>query len=138
MSTILFTHRSLASRMLTYILHCCRDYKPELDRIIAERLAAKEGGADSDAMARAMAEMKLANDKGKGKGNSALDDMLEVGSDESVSDDEGEVIDKSARTDYYRLPSRKAPRGTDPALALSEDEDDLQEEGDGTQWPSQA
>ena len=117
----------------------CRDYKPELDRIIAERLAAKEGGADQEKMARAMAEMKLgAGGAKKGKGKSALEDMLEVGSDESVSDDEGEVIDKSARTDYYRLPSKKAPRGTDPALALSEDEDDLQEEGDGTQWPSAA
>ena len=83
-----------------------------------------------------MAEMKL----GKGKG-SALDEMLEVGSDESESDDEGEVIDKSARTDYYRLPSRKVARGTDPALAMSDDEDEEEGEGgtaqgDGTQWPS--
>jgi len=108
------------------------DYKPELDKIIAERLAAKDANSP-DKMAQMMAEMSVgAGTRAKG---SALDEMLEVGSDESLSDDEGEVIDKSSRTDYYRLPSKKAPRGTDPALALSEDEDEA-EDGDGTQWPS--
>lgn len=115
-----------------------RDYKPELDKMIAERLAAKDkANSSQDKMARAMAGLSVG---AKGQGNSALDEMLEVGSDESESDDEGEVIDKSSRTDYYRLPSRKAPRGTDPALALSEEEDkedgEGQGEGDGTQWPS--
>lgn len=41
-------------------------------------------------------------------------------------DDDGEVIDRSARTDYYELPERR--RGTGPGGAV--------EGEDGTLWPA--
>lgn len=46
--------------------------------------------------------------------------------DEDEDDDDGEVIDRSARTDYYQLPERR--RGTGPGGAV--------EGEDGTLWPA--
>lgn len=52
--------------------------------------------------------------------------LAEEDEDEDDDDDDGEVIDRSARTDYYELPERR--RGTGPGGAIEGD--------DGTLWPA--
>ncbi|GAA5883668.1 hypothetical protein JCM1840_007031 [Sporobolomyces johnsonii] len=115
------------------------EYKPELEKVIAERERKKEA-TKADSMARLMKDMKLstpasasASGAGAGAGgepvNPALEKYLDPNPDEEDEDsDEGEVIDKSARTGYYDLPTQKPKRGTMPGGAVEGD--------DGTVWPA--
>lgn len=79
-----------------------------------------------------MRDMKVDDSEAKGKvKKSALDAMHEEPDDDEDSDD-GEVIDRSARTDYYDLPTQRRPRGTAPpgggGSGVMGD--------DGTVWPA--
>ncbi|GAA5892591.1 hypothetical protein JCM6882_005654 [Rhodosporidiobolus microsporus] len=102
------------------------EYKPELAKIIADREKKKEQ-EKADSISRLMRDMKVSGDgKSAQVPQSALDKYLqpEEGEGEEDSDD-GEVIDKSARTDYYELPEKKK-RGTAQGV----------EGYDGTLWPA--
>ncbi|KAG0664796.1 hypothetical protein C6P46_000933 [Rhodotorula mucilaginosa] len=121
------------------------DYKPELEKIIAERERKKEA-QKADSISRLMKDMKVsppsssaAEGSGGGPSSAAppqsdLEKYLDPNSrvaadgdeDEEDDDDDGEVIDRSARTDYYELPERR--RGTGPGGAV--------EGEDGTLWPA--
>ncbi|BGP21849.1 hypothetical protein JCM10295v2_000724 [Rhodotorula toruloides] len=104
------------------------DYKPELEKIVAERERKKEA-QKADSISRMMRDMKVSSDgKSAAVPKSELDKYLDPNAeDEDEEDeDEGEVIDKSARTDYYELPSRR--RGTGPGGAM--------EGPDGSLWPA--
>ncbi|BGO96834.1 XPA-binding protein 1 [Rhodotorula toruloides ATCC 204091] len=105
-----------------------KDYKPELEKIVAERERKKET-QKADSISRMMRDMKVSSDgKSAAVPKSELDKYLDPNAeDEDEGDeDEGEVIDKSARTDYYELPSRR--RGTGPGGAM--------EGPDGSLWPA--
>lgn len=126
-----------------------RDYKPELDKVVAERVrlrlhsdmhpcyschiftqARAQSAKKADSVARLMADMKVsggAPPTAAEQRKKDLEDFLEPDDEEEEDDDEGEIIDRSARTDYYDLPTEKRKRGT-PAKG---DEDD-----DGTVWPA--
>ncbi|GAA5877025.1 hypothetical protein JCM8547_007495 [Rhodosporidiobolus lusitaniae] len=105
-----------------------KDYKPELAKIIAEREKKKED-AKAESISRLMRDMKVSGDGKSAKvPQSALDKYLNPGAEgegEEEDDDEGEVIDKSSRTDYYELPEKKK-RGTPAGI----------EADDGTVWPA--
>ncbi|BGP12955.1 hypothetical protein JCM10213_006594 [Rhodosporidiobolus nylandii] len=103
------------------------DYKPELARITAEREKKKQA-EKADSISRLMQDMKVSGDgKSAQIPKSALDRYLEPKEGEEDEDsDDGEVIDKSARTDYYELPDKKK-RGT-PSGGIEGD--------DGTLWPA--
>ncbi|KWU45417.1 XPA-binding protein 1 [Rhodotorula sp. JG-1b] len=146
------------------------DYKPELEKIIAERVRLpppqsslsnaltlsesllsqerKKEAQKADSISRLMKDMKVSPSSsaatGTGGGPSSavppqsdLENYLDPNSrsatgegaeedDEEDDDDDGEVIDRSARTDYYELPERR--RGTGPGGAV--------EGEDGTLWPA--
>ncbi|GAA5831756.1 hypothetical protein JCM11251_003868 [Rhodosporidiobolus azoricus] len=103
------------------------DYKPELAKIIAEREKKKEQ-QKADSISRLMRDMKVSGDGQSAQvPQSALDKYLQPQEGEGEeSDDEGEVIDRSARTDYYELPEKKK-RGTAQGGV---------EGDDGTLWPA--
>ncbi|GAA5980506.1 hypothetical protein JCM10908_001673 [Rhodotorula pacifica] len=107
------------------------DYKPELEKIIAERERKKEA-QKADSISRLMKDMKVSPSGQSGSiPQSELDKYLDpkIGqgdNDDEEDEDDGEVIDKSARTDYYELPERR--RGTGPGGAV--------EGEDGTLWPA--
>ncbi|CEQ42151.1 SPOSA6832_03938 [Sporobolomyces salmonicolor] len=104
------------------------EYKPELEKVVAERERKKEA-TKSDSMARLMKDMKISTPAsasgaaGSEPVNPALEKYLDPNPDEEDEDsDEGEVIDKSARTGYYELPTRKPKRGTMPGGAVEGDD----------------
>ncbi|KAK4704875.1 GPN-loop GTPase, partial [Phenoliferia sp. Uapishka_3] len=103
------------------------EYKPELDKIIAERNRLKEE-KKADSVSRLMADMKVSGEAATAaqKKKQDLEDFLEPDDEEEEDDDEGEIIDRSARTEYYDLPTTKRKRGT-PSGA---------EGDDGTVWPA--
>ncbi|GAA5902228.1 hypothetical protein JCM5296_006634, partial [Sporobolomyces johnsonii] len=96
----------------------------------------KKEATKADSMARLMKDMKLSTPtsaSGAGAGgepvNPALEKYLDPNPDDEDEDsDDGEVIDKSARTGYYDLPTQKPKRGTMPGGAVEGD--------DGTVWPA--
>ena len=149
------------------------DYKPELEKIIAERVGfpsspplpfrarpshpcrtltlfeycsqeRKKEAQKADSISRLMKDMKVSPPSASGSGGpssaappqSDLEKYLDPNSrsatgegaeeDDEEDDDDGEVIDRSARTDYYELPERR--RGTGPGGAV--------EGEDGTLWPA--
>ncbi|GAA5994688.1 GTPase NPA3 [Rhodotorula paludigena] len=108
-----------------------RDYKPELEKITAERERKKEA-QKAESVTRLMRDMKVSSSGDSAQvPQSELDKYLDpsaAGQDdeEEDDDDEGEVIDRSARTDYYELPARR--RGTGPGGTV--------ELEDGSQWPA--
>ncbi|POY73875.1 hypothetical protein BMF94_3045 [Rhodotorula taiwanensis] len=106
-----------------------KDYKPELEKIIAERKR-KEEAKKADSISRLMRDMKVSpSGQSAAVPQSALDAAQQGADeqdDEDEDDDDGEVIDRSARTDYYQLPERR--RGTGPGGAV--------EGEDGTLWPA--
>lgn len=77
-----------------------------------------------------MRDMKVSSDgKSAAVPKSELDKYLDPNAEDEADEedeDEGEVIDKSARTDYFELPSRR--RGTGPGGAT--------EGPDGSLWPA--
>ncbi|KAJ8296767.1 GPN-loop GTPase 1 [Rhodotorula toruloides] len=105
------------------------DYKPELEKIVAERERKKEA-QKADSISRMMRDMKVSSDgKSAAVPKSELDKYLDPNAEDEADEedeDEGEVIDKSARTDYFELPSRR--RGTGPGGAT--------EGPDGSLWPA--
>ncbi|BGO93072.1 hypothetical protein NBRC10512_003257 [Rhodotorula toruloides] len=105
------------------------DYKPELEKIVAERERKKEA-QKADSISRMMRDMKVSSDgKSAAVPKSELDKYLDPNAEDEADEedeDEGEVIDKSARTDYVELPSRR--RGTGPGRAT--------EGPDGSLWPA--
>ncbi|BGP04978.1 hypothetical protein JCM10049v2_000780 [Rhodotorula toruloides] len=105
------------------------DYKPELEKIVAERERKKEAQR-ADSISRMMRDMKVSSDgKSAAVPKSELDKYLDPNAEDEADEedeDEGEVIDKSARTDYFELPSRR--RGTGPGGAT--------EGPDGSLWPA--
>ncbi|GAA6011821.1 hypothetical protein JCM8202_004162 [Rhodotorula sphaerocarpa] len=114
------------------------DYKPELEKIIAERERKKEE-KKADSILRLMRDMKVSpsgqsgavpqadlDAAARGETVSPAVNLAEEDEDEDDDDDDGEVIDRSARTDYYELPERR--RGTGPGGAIEGD--------DGTLWPA--
>ncbi|GAA6022897.1 hypothetical protein JCM10207_006855 [Rhodosporidiobolus poonsookiae] len=102
------------------------DYKPELEKLQAQRTKkAEEEKAAS--ISRLMRDMKVSGDGTAQVPKSALDKYLDPGvEEEDEESDEGEVIDKSARTDYYELPDGKKKRGTPGGVVAD----------DGTLWPA--
>ncbi|GAA5882395.1 hypothetical protein JCM3774_004296 [Rhodotorula dairenensis] len=117
-----------------------KDYKPELEKIIAERERKKEA-QKADSISRMMKDMNVSGAKpgtaAAAVPQSELEKYLDPNSrpgerggdedeDDDEDDDDGEVIDRSARTDYYQLPERR--RGTGPGGAV--------EGEDGTLWPA--
>lgn len=77
------------------------DYKPELDRMIAEREATKSA-KKADSLTRLLADMKVKGGPPT-TSKSALDSLLEPNDEEEEDDDDdGEVIDKSEFF-FYRL-----------------------------------
>lgn len=112
------------------------DYKPELDKIVSERARLKEA-KKQDSLSRLVADMKVS---GQGvlkpteaeKKKSNLADYLEPNEEEEEEEDSdsGEIIDRSARTEYYDLPSKRPARGTPYTV------DEEEEEEDGTSWPT--
>ncbi|ORY85423.1 hypothetical protein BCR35DRAFT_302912 [Leucosporidium creatinivorum] len=134
-----------------------KDYKPELDAMIAERAAAKSATA-SDSLSRLMADMAVAGGPStltpearahqaaaaaaaqKKKDGGGLESVLQRTEEEErgSSDDEGEVIDKSSRTDYYDLPTSRRPRGTAPPSSAAAGSRGGRQvvDDDGTVWPA--
>ncbi|GAA6052326.1 hypothetical protein JCM3770_007253 [Rhodotorula araucariae] len=110
-----------------------KDYKPELEKLYAEREKKKEA-QKAESITRLMRDMTVSPSGTAQVPQSELDKYLDPasssaaggGDGESSDDDEGEVIDRSARTDYYPLPERK--RGTGPGGAV--------EGPDGSLWPA--
>ncbi|GAA6060378.1 hypothetical protein JCM10212_004631 [Sporobolomyces blumeae] len=130
------------------------EYKPELDKVVAERERKKET-EKSESMSRLMKDMSLSQPSGARVGSEteharrtsttttkttrtrserddvdpALERYLDPNQDdESEESDDGEIIDQSSRTGYYDLPSSKPKRGTYPGGAVEAD--------DGTVWPA--
>lgn len=73
-----------------------RDYKPELDRLVAEREKAKDA-RKADSLSKLMKDINISKDSPgtKGKGKDALEEFMEAEEDESSDDDDGEIIDRS-------------------------------------------
>ncbi|BGP36962.1 GPN-loop GTPase 1 [Rhodotorula kratochvilovae] len=109
------------------------DYKPELEKLYAEREKKKEA-QKAESISRLMRDMTVSPSGTAQVPQSELDKYLDpasssgagAGAEEESDDDEGEIIDRSARTDYYPLPERR--RGTGPGGAV--------EGPDGSLWPA--
>ncbi|GAA5985931.1 hypothetical protein JCM11641_004832 [Rhodosporidiobolus odoratus] len=102
------------------------DYKPELAKMVAEREKKKEA-QKADSISKLMRDMKVSGDGKAQIPKSALDKYLEPQEGEGDEDsDEGEIIDKSSRTDYYELSNDKPKRGTPQGV----------QGDDGTLWPA--
>jgi len=110
------------------------DYKPQLEKALADKAEKAEQQKKSD-IARLVADLKVS---GEGGGDaipqSALDRMMDTANDEEDDDDDdAEIIDRSARTDYYDLPE-DGPRRGQPRAGASSQRGVVGE--DGTLWPS--
>ncbi|KAM0756502.1 hypothetical protein T439DRAFT_308988 [Meredithblackwellia eburnea MCA 4105] len=119
------------------------DYKPELDKIVADRKRETDA-KKADSMARLMRDMKVSgrttdvlsgssgisgSESADDKKKRELEEFLRVKEEEEAErddqdSDEGEIIDRSSRTDYYDLPTKRT-RG---ASGVAGD--------DGTVWPA--
>ncbi|GAA6013556.1 hypothetical protein JCM11491_002706 [Sporobolomyces phaffii] len=126
------------------------DYKPQLDKVVREREEKKAHDKDAS-IARMLDDMSLTKkdkergERGEGGGevNPALEKYLDPNQgdeDAEEDDDDGEIIDASARTGYYDLPSQKPKRGTMPphyaAAGGGGGGSSVVEGEDGTVWPA--
>ncbi|KPV78653.1 uncharacterized protein RHOBADRAFT_33384 [Rhodotorula graminis WP1] len=114
-----------------------REYKPELEKLYAEREKKKEADK-AESISRMMRDMKVSPTTGQAAvPQSELDKYLDPAGtgqagevedgEDSDDDDDAEVIDRSSRTDYYALPDKRR-RGTGPGGAV--------EGPDGSLWPA--
>ncbi|GAA5872483.1 hypothetical protein JCM16303_004534 [Sporobolomyces ruberrimus] len=121
------------------------DYKPQLEKVVQEREKKKQSEKD-ESMNRMLNDMSLSSKDKKKEGGDDVHPALEKyldpnqGEEESEDDDEGEVIDASARTGYYDLPSTKPKRGEMPShfaggAGGGRSASTVQGE-DGTVWPA--
>ncbi|GAA5940418.1 GTPase NPA3 [Sporobolomyces koalae] len=119
------------------------DYKPQLDKVVQER-EKKKAVEQNDSMDRMLKDMSISSEsdpkqpkqsRSTGAVNPALEKYLDPnqGEDEDSDDDEGEIIDASARTGYYDLPTTKPKRGTMPGTTPGST---VVEGDDGTVWPA--
>ncbi|GAA5827114.1 hypothetical protein JCM5353_006195 [Sporobolomyces roseus] len=116
------------------------DYKPQLDAVVAEREKKKSMEKD-ESMNRMMKDMSMDKKKSEGKEgkvDSALEKYLDPNQGEESDDsDQGEIIDASARTGHYDLPSTKPKRGTQPGQIPGGQQQGSTVRGDdGTVWPA--
>ncbi|KAI5476865.1 protein of Ras GTPase family [Pseudohyphozyma bogoriensis] len=117
------------------------EYKPTVDKRAAQRKEEEEN-RKKDSVERLMKDMTVSGAPAKGSNNPVdLEKYLDVGSDEEQvldDDEDAEIIDKSARNEYYDLPTKGAPRGVDPFA--KKDSRASGRDGvvgdDGTLWPA--
>ncbi|KAM0793100.1 hypothetical protein ACM66B_000581 [Microbotryomycetes sp. NB124-2] len=102
------------------------DYKPELDKLVEQRKREKEE-QKADSVTRLMKDMSVSGDGKATVNKDQLQAMLERDDEAEEEDsDDGEIIDKSARTDYYELPAKRPARGTAAGVVAD----------DGSLWPA--
>lgn len=121
------------------------EYKPELDKVIADR-ERKKTQSRQESMSKLMRDLSVSKKEG---GDTDLDKYLDPKQDveqkEQESSDDGEVIDKNARTAYWKLSDdeedgedegqpRRGPRTVQPFT--SKGRGGQVEGDDGTVWPA--
>ncbi|GAA5990595.1 hypothetical protein JCM5350_001048 [Sporobolomyces pararoseus] len=120
-----------------------QDYKPQLEKVVQERENKKNREKD-ESINKMLNDMNLEKD-GQDSKPVAVDPALEKyldpnqGEDaDEEEEDEGEIIDASARTGYYDLPSSKPKRGTMPSHFASSGSNNssVVHSEDGTAWPA--
>ncbi|GAA5955323.1 hypothetical protein JCM3765_003281 [Sporobolomyces pararoseus] len=114
-----------------------KDYKPQLEKVVEER-EKKKLKDQNQSMNKMLNDLSL-KDKQQPV-DSALEKYLDPNQGEDAEEDEedeGEIIDASARTGYYDLPTSKPKRGTMPShFASSGNNSSVVHGEDGTAWPA--